>query len=99
MTCCKKLSLILMVVMTLVVLMGTGCVPSREQYFGDIHRRRMRSFEDWRERRKRSGLEKPRLEGVLSLRDAVNITLAYNTQIQAVLQEKERARGRTVAAY
>lgn len=88
-----------MVVMTLMVLMGTGCVPSREQYFGDIHRRRMRSFEDWRERRKRSGLEKPRLEGVLSLRDAVNITLAYNTQIQAVLQEKERARGRTVAAY
>ena len=94
-----KHNCILVVVVLFAAFSVAGCVPSRQRYYGRVHGRRTRSFQRWEDKERREDLGKPALEGPLDLEEAVRLTLACNTGIQAVLQEKERARGRIVSAY
>lgn len=96
---CTRLNCLLTVMMVIAVLFGTGCLPSRHQYFGRVRGRRTRSFEHWERKEQRADLEKPSLEGPLGLENVVRLTLAHNTRIEAVLLERERARGRAMSAY
>ncbi|MFO7900390.1 MAG: TolC family protein [Planctomycetota bacterium] len=82
----------------LAALLAGGCVSTRAEYFERLRRRRLSSFARWEERRP-GDRTKPALDGPLNLEEAIRVALAQNTQIQAVLQEKERARGRVVGAY
>ncbi len=82
----------------LAALLTAGCVATRAEYYEGLGRRRAASFERWRTPDP-DAPDRPLLTGPLTLEEAVHIALAENTQIQATLQEKERARGRRIGAY
>jgi HAE1 family hydrophobic/amphiphilic exporter-1 len=94
----KSTLFLLLIIFPVISVFLSGCVPGRREYFGDLGQRRMDAFHRWKENRAEDR-EKPLLEGPFSFEDAVRLTLAYNTRIQAILQEKELARGRIISAY
>jgi len=81
----------------LVIIAGVGCA-TREATYSAILESRAESYRRWVEE-KEAGATETKLEGKLSLEDALKLALLYNKQLQAMLQEKERARGRIVESY
>ncbi len=92
-------TLTFLVITILIALFASACVPSRQRYFSQMHNRRLDSFRRWEKHKQRKDREKPTLEGPLNLKETIDLTLAYNTQIRAILQEKRKAEGRVVSAY
>lgn len=80
----------------MVFLAASGCM-SRKSYFTELDQRRIRAYEQWKA--DTETLDRPRLHGALALEEAIRLALAYNPSLKAVLQEKERARGRMIGAY
>lgn len=78
--------------------LASGCVPSRSAYYRDLETERSGAYQRW-EREKAEKERRPRLDGKLGLEGAVEFALGHNTQLQAMLQKKEQARGRIVEAY
>jgi len=74
-----------------------GCAPTRSEYFGQLRQSRVDAYQRWLTGRDRD--KSPRLEGKMDLDSAVATALQHNTELLAVLQEKERARGIVVEAY
>jgi len=81
----------------LLAMLTGGCVASRQRYFEELHHRRSLAYGRWQKQSLED--ERPRIEGELSLQDAVRLALEYNTELQAALQEKEIARGGVCEAY
>ena len=85
-------------VLVLEVALASGCVPSRTQHYGALRQSRRNAYRRWEKQAERDA-ERPRIQGKLDLEQAVRLSLQYNTNLQAVLQQKEQARGRIIEAY
>lgn len=81
----------------LVVSVVSGCAVSRPEYFAALRDRHLEAYRRWQSRN--PGEERPQIVGKLSLEEAVRLTLQYNTELQAALQERGIARGTTYEAY
>ena len=81
----------------LAAVLASGCISSRAAYFRDLDRRRARAYSRWRQ--EDPELNRPRLDGELSIEEAVRLALLYNPELQASLKEKEVARGTLWEAY
>lgn len=91
--------LILAVTCLVALAWACGCLPSRPEYFGRVHDRRLDSFRRWENDARDNDRDKPSLSGELNLEETIRLTLSCNTQIQAMLQEKRKAEGRVMSAY
>ena len=80
------------------LLLATGCAPSRARYYSGLRASRLQAYHRW-ERQNREELTRPKIEGELSLEEAVRLSLEYSPQLQAALEGKARARGRLIEAY
>lgn len=85
------------VLAALVVLTAGGCFRPKDEVYSELRRSRMRAYSRWRNAAKKDP-DLPRLEGELSLSDAVRAGLAFNKDLRLVVQEKARAEGRFVEA-
>jgi len=88
---------VLLLVGTSVALAAGGCFAPREQIYSDVLAGRRLAYTRWRDQSDQEEL--PRLEGELSLADAVRVALAYNRALRQVEEEKTRARGQILEAY
>jgi len=75
-----------------------GC-HSSEYYHRQVYADRLASYEAWHRSRTQPAETTASVEGKLTLQDAVKVALLYNKPLQAVLKEKEVARGRVVESY
>jgi len=80
-----------------VLMVAVGCAPTRSEYYSSMERQRVESFRRWESRSRKD--QRPRVDGALSLDEAVRLALLYNPQLLAALQQKEVARGRVVESY
>ncbi len=76
----------------------TGCV-SQWNARREIDSARLDTYHQWEQRQETSNEEETHVEGRLSLEDALKLALTYNKELQAVMQEREIARGRVMASY
>jgi len=86
-----------LVVAAVTLALLAGCVPSRQEYYGNLRRIRTRAYRQWEAQGQ--GEDRPRISGPLELEGAVRLALRHSRQIQAALQDKEAARGRRMEAY
>ena len=86
------------VVLLLAVSVLSGCL-SRDAAFMEVRRSRMESYDLWRGRRSSEERRQPRVEGKLSLEDALKLGLQYNRGLEVALADQYGARGRLVEAY
>ncbi|MEF8787897.1 MAG: TolC family protein [Planctomycetota bacterium] len=82
----------------LLAALASSCVPSRSAYYRGLEYQRTGAYERW-EHEKTEEERRPRLKGELGLEGAVEFALGHNTQLRAMLQKKDQARGRIVEAY
>jgi len=75
-----------------------GCIASRQDYYSGLRRGRLEAYTRWQSAQEGDDAL-PRLEGELSIPDAVRVALAYNKQLWRVVQERAKARGRLWEAY
>ena len=75
-----------------------GCV-SREALYRDLGTSRSMAYARWHRARRGQASDQPRATGSLGLQDAVKLALAHSKPLQAVLEEKDIARGRVVESY
>ncbi len=79
------------------VLCAAGCYPSRAALYSEIDASRQLAYQRWAQAQGEENL--PKLEGKLSLADAVRTALVYSKPLAQVLQQKELARGQILQAY
>ncbi len=79
------------------VLCAGGCYTSRAVLYSEIDASRQLAYQRWAQAQGEENL--PKLEGQLSLADAVRTALVYSKPLAQVLQQKDVARGQIVQAY
>lgn len=95
-----KRSISIMTLFALVVLAGLGCMPpSQESVNQEVSHVRQRAYEEWKASRERGDTKEPKLNGPLSIEDAVKLALQYNKQLQYEVQNREIARGAQKSAW
>ncbi len=88
-----------MVVCALVVCLGLmGCV-SKQEVRRAISSTRVQAYHQWERAREEPDRQEPRLDGRLSLEDALKLSLLHNKSLQAVVQERDVARGRVLSSH
>ena len=95
-TFARKFGMVALVVLT--ALSAAGCFPSRGEVFGELRSARHGSYARWRDQIDEDDAL-PRIDGELSVEEAVKLALEYNPALQGILLEREKARGRTYTAY
>jgi len=75
-----------------------GCT-SRNALLREVHTSRVDSYERWLDVHRGETESDVRLKGKLSLEDALKLSLLHSKPLQAVLEEREKARGTIVEAY
>ena len=81
-----------------VLLIPTGCM-TRERVYQEIRSSRAQAYRDWSAARRSEEEGQAQLKGKLSLEDSLDLALAYNKSLQAMVQEQEIARGRIMESY
>lgn len=87
-----------------VLMLCAGCA-SKEQVYQDIYRNRKLAYEDWRRAREGEKAKQIVLAGEggekakLTLDAAILLAVGNNKQLGAVLQEKQKARGRVMESH
>jgi outer membrane protein TolC len=96
MTAALQRGVLLVVAAALTVCAG-GCFQSRAALYSDIEASRQLAYKRWMEAAGEENL--PKLEGKLSMADAVRTALVYSKTLAQVEQQKEVARGQILEAY
>jgi len=81
------------------VLVATAGCTSYDALYKDVRMSRVRAYRQWETVRANRRQSETLLEGKLILSDAIKLSLVHNKSLQAIVQEKEIARGRVVASY
>ncbi len=76
-----------------------GCVPSDAQIDAEMSASRREAYLEWTAKRDRGQTAEIKMEGPLSLDDAVKVALQYNKILQMALQEREITRGDRISEY
>ncbi len=74
-----------------------GCA-GRARVYRDVMESRREAYEQWLVQREAADAAQVRIEGKLSLQDALKLSVANNKTLQAALEERGVARGRVVEA-
>ena len=80
------------------VLLNSGCA-TRKATLNDLMSARKKAGEAWVNEIKTEQDHETRLEGKLSLQDALSLAIQHNKKLQVVLQEHEIARGGVLKSY
>jgi len=89
----------LMAALAAVVAIGAaGCFPSRREVFSELRSARHGSFTRWRDQVDEDDAL-PRIDGQLSVEEAIELALEYNPTLQGVLLERQKAKGLVYTAY
>lgn len=84
----------------LVAVLASGCrTQTRTALEDSVQQSRDQAFRDWQTSRKKATDRLTLLSGPLTLQDAVNLALAHNRALLAVLEQQEIARGRVLESY
>lgn len=83
----------------LLILSLGGCVPSDAQIANELADSRREAYLEWKTKRERGESSEVRMNGPLSLEDAVKVSLQYNKELQGALQNREIARGNRISEY
>jgi len=86
------------VALSLCVLFAGGCIAERSLH-REILQSRTRAYQTWLGQAQRQRNPETLISGKLSLMDALKLSLLNNKSLQAIIQEKEVARGELVIAY
>jgi len=76
----------------------TGCV-SRNALVKDIRETRTAAYNQWVKMQETQKESEVKISGKLRLEDAVKLAIRQNKGLQAILQEKEIARGKVIESY
>ncbi|MCC8164619.1 MAG: TolC family protein [Planctomycetes bacterium] len=76
-----------------------GCLPSDEQIAAETLAMRQHAYTEWKTARERGDEQTARLNGPLSLDDAIRLALQYNKELLSVMQNREITAGQRMAAY
>ncbi len=76
---------------------AAGCA-GRARVYRDVMESRREAYEQWLVQREAADAAQVRIEGKLSLQDALKLSVANNKTLQAALEERGVARGRIVEA-
>ncbi|MDR3211276.1 MAG: TolC family protein [Planctomycetota bacterium] len=76
-----------------------GCLPSDSQIEDDLSAERRAAYQEWKSLRERGESHSARVDGPLSLDDAVKIALQFNKILQESLQDRDVARARRLSAW
>jgi hypothetical protein len=79
-------------------LLFCGCA-TEEQMAQEVSFSRDTAYRQWKNRKQREESSQPRISGQLSVQDCLKITLVNNKKLQAVVQEREVARGERLKSY
>ncbi|MFH1550898.1 MAG: TolC family protein [Planctomycetota bacterium] len=88
----------LLILPALAACLAAGCT-SRDALLRDVYTSRVDSYERWLDVHRGETESEARLKGKLSLEDALKLSLLHSKPLQAILEEKEKARGTIVEAY
>src|SRR4030042_7194340 len=91
-----KHGLLLLCMLLLVRL--AGCTSS-EEFYQEATLSRDTAYHQWKNQRESQEQSETRINGQLSLKDCMKLTLVNNKEIQRVIQEKEIARGNELKSY
>lgn len=86
----------MMLVMLCLGVMGCESGPNVQR---EIRSARTRALRQWKQRQEVDDREGTRISGQLSLENALKLALTHNKSLQAVIQERDVARGRVMAAH
>ena len=75
-----------------------GCAP-KYSVRRQISSARILSYHQRKDHQKRFDLERPHVDGRLSLEDALKLSLTHNKALHAVIQERDAAQGRVLSSY
>lgn len=75
-----------------------GCA-TKQEIMTDVHRSRRAAVGEWQREKEQEARSETYISGELCLADALKLSLAYNKQLQAAVQEKAVAEGRIVESY
>jgi len=81
-----------------VSLAGAGCA-GQDAVYHEVRASRVQAFREWRRSREQQSDPGVLLKGELSLQDAIKLAFVHNKSLQAIVQQKEIARGRVVKSY
>ncbi|GEM_PF-317114 len=76
-----------------------GCLPSDAEIESDMAYERRAAYLDWKAQRERGEATSARVDGPLSIDDAIKIALQYNKNLQMYMQDRDIARGQRIAAW
>ncbi len=82
----------------LFLLQLAGCTSS-EQFYQDATLSRDAAYRQWKSQKEAKEQSQTRINGKLSLKDCLKLTLVNNKTLQRVIQEKEIARGNELSSY
>jgi len=82
----------------LLCVLAGGCTDN-QYFYRDVHASRVASYQRWYRAKAQQAATMPLVKGKLTLQDAIKVALRYNKPLQAVLQDKQVARGRVLASY
>jgi outer membrane protein len=84
---------------TLLLLLLTGCLfPDRSGVYERVSASRRQAYSRWVQA-EHAEEDLPRLDGGLTIEDAVKVALRYNKDVERTLQERVKARAQVVSAY
>ena len=76
----------------------TGCTSS-EEFYQEASLSRDTAYRQWKSQREVQEQSQTRINGQLSLKDCLKLTLVNNKTLQHIVQEKEIARGNELKSY
>ncbi len=82
----------------LLCILAGGCMDNQD-FYRDVYSSRQATYERWQRARTQQEEAMPAVKGKLTLQDAIKVALLYNKPLQAVLQDKQVARGRVIESY
>src|SRR4030043_1786925 len=82
----------------LLLVLITGCTSS-EEFYQEATLSRDTAYHQWKNQREVQEQSQTRINGQLSLKDCLKLTLVNNKALQRVIQEKEIARGNELKSY
>jgi len=91
-------AMISIVITSAVCMIIFGCTSS-EQFYQEVSLSRDAAYRQWKGRKEIRQHSQVRINGELSLRDCLKLTLANNKTLQRIVQEKEIARGGRLMSY
>ncbi|MDR1613204.1 MAG: TolC family protein [Planctomycetota bacterium] len=77
----------------------SGCLPSDAEIESETALQRRMAYEEWKRTRERGGSSSTKVDGPLTIEDAVKLALQYNKALQQSLQDQEVTRGQRISQY